>query len=367
MSKGRNRVTIVDIANRAGVSFKTVSRVLNANSNVSAELRQRVERVMRELDYRPNLAARSLRGNRAFAIGLLIGPLGLDQDGTGGSQNSAPPTFFMSLQAGAIMACRSAGYQLTIESVDLRSKRLASELAQQFRNLRVDGVLLCPPLVDMTLVTETLTELGTPFVQILPGRPSANSPSLFIDDRGAAEAMTRRLIQAGHRRIGFISGPPAHVAASKRQAGFLKAMAAHESCEPQVLDGNFTFDSGMRAGLDLLTAPSRPSAIFAANDDMAAGVLAAAMRLGLKVPDDLSVAGFDDSLVATLVWPPLTTVRQPIVKMAQVAVEHLVRAAGEEESMEPAVIEMPYEIVERQSARLGKASAGTNRDRFRGP
>ena len=89
MSKGRNRVTIVDIANRAGVSFKTVSRVLNANSNVSAELRQRVERVMRELDYRPNLAARSLRGNRAFAIGLLIGPLGLDQDGTGGSQNSA--------------------------------------------------------------------------------------------------------------------------------------------------------------------------------------------------------------------------------------------------------------------------------------
>lgn len=349
MPKRSDRITIVDIANRAGVSFKSVSRVINGGSNVGDDLRERVERVMRELDYRPNAAARSLRGSRSYGIGLLIAAVGLHSDEDDNPLYSAPPSFIMSLQGGAIIGCRSAGYQLVIETIDLRSKRLAADLAQQFRNLRVDGVLLCPPLVDIPLIAETLAELDIPFVRILPGTPSENRLSIVIDDHAAAAAMTRHLIGAGHRNIGFISGPKDHLSASKRLAGFLQVIGETQGAAPQVLEADFTFDSGMRAGLDLLRVAARPTAVFAANDDMAAGVLAAAARLRLMVPNDLSVAGFDNSPIATLVWPPLTTVRQPIAKMAELGVEHLVRTSGIDALALPGVLEMPYKIVQRKS------------------
>lgn len=346
MAERGNRITIVDIANRAGVSFKTVSRVLNGNDRVNADLRDKVLGVMRELNYRPNTAARSLAGSRSFGIGLLIGSGLFPAYEDDSSVGPAIPSFFTSLQSGAIAGCRKAGYQLVIETVDIRSKRLAAELRQQFQSLRVDGVLLSPPLVDMPIVIETLMELDIAVARVMPGSQNKQHFSLSIDDHAAARAMTDYLLEEGHRRIGFIRGPTTHIAASRRLAGHLEALGTLPS---NVMEGDFGFDSGMRAALDLLRPVDAPTAIFASNDDMAAGVVAAAMRLGLRVPQDLSVAGFDDSPIATLIWPPLTTVRQPIAMMARVAVERLIAVSRGDVVPDQVEVEMPYRIVKRQS------------------
>jgi LacI family transcriptional regulator len=341
-SQGR-RPTIVDIARSAKVSFKTVSRVLNDNPRVDPALRARVLQAMAELDYRPNLAARSLAGRRGYAIALLIdhSELFSDEDA-----NSYFAPYLVDLQAGALQACREAGYHFFIEPYDPGSGNFPNDLRAQLSRLALDGVVLAPPSADRIELLDALEAWSIPYVRIAPGIDADRAPSVSTDEYRGTLAIAEHLLALGHKRIGFVGGPQPHIAAAVRLVAFRDAVAGR--AELIVHPGDFTFASGLAAGGALLGSPDRPTAIFAANDFMAGGVVAAATRLGLRVPHDVSIAGFDDSAIAHFLWPPLTTVRQPIRKMAHAAIEHLVALAGGEEAPSSR-IELASRLIERES------------------
>ncbi|CAM4109811.1 LacI family DNA-binding transcriptional regulator [Roseateles saccharophilus] len=343
MSARSGSPTIVDVAREAGVSIKTVSRVLNHEPGVHESTRDQVLKVVEALRYRPKQSARSLAGGRSFLIGLLY---------------YDPSAIFVgSVQQGATLRCRELGYHLVVESLHNDAPDLRQQIDRMVLALRPDGMILTPPLCDNPEVLAALRESGTPCVLMSPERDIRGVPSVRMDDVRAAEEITNLLLSLGHRRIAIIKGPPDQSASAARYQGFVNALRAHD-IEPDselVQPGAFTFASGRDAAHKLLSGRQRPTAVFASNDDMALGVLAAAHRLGLNVPGELSVVGFDDSPTAALVWPPLTTVRQPVAEMARAAVEMLVSvqrpdmAAPTDDADLHKVL--PHELVVRDSTR----------------
>lgn len=329
------KTTITDVAKQAGVSMKTVSRVLNNEPNVAKATRDRVMSVAEQLQYRPNLAARGLASSRSYLIALL--------------DDNPSASYTMDMQKGAIEACRKAGYHLLLEPLSLTQVE-KPEVAGLITRLGVDGVILTPPLSDSLPLRETLKLLGMPHVVVAP-RHAAESHAIRMDDEDAAFQMTNLLIDQGHTAIGFILGPEQHGASDERRAGYERAFrqAMLDLDESLIVPGDFTFRSGVAAAETLLSNhDSRPTAIFASNDDMAAGVVNVANRLGVCVPDDLSVCGFDDSPLARIIWPKLTTVAQPIRQMGRKAAELLIDRSAETES---SVHTLDFEIITRQSTR----------------
>ena len=326
--------SIYDVAKRAAVSIKTVSRVVNCQANVSEETRKRVLEAVEALSYRPNVLARGLASERSFLIGLLY--------------DNPSASYVAALQLGVLSRCREEGYHLIVESLDAQNPNLGHQVHSLVIESVLRGVILTPPLCDMPAVIEALGRARTSFVRIAPEKPLAGSSDVRIDDHKAAYDMTAYLIGLGHRRIGFIKGHPDHGAANARVEGY-RAALAHAGLpliEELCVQGFFSYQSGIEAGERLLSLKKRPTAIFASNDDMAAAVLAASQRFNLKIPQQLSVAGFDDSLVAQVVWPRLTTCRQPIKEMAEAAVSSLIQRLPEEGPFER---RLDHELVVRES------------------
>ncbi len=332
--------------------MKTVSRVLNGEPNVVPAMRERVMASVKALDYRPNLHARSLARARSNLLGLLY--------------YASSSAFVMGLQKGATDRCRALGYHLVVEQLDDSGEHVAEQLRHMLTALRPDGLILAPPVCDDPDILRLLTDSGVPCVLISPGMARPGFGNVAIDDVQAARAITEVLIAQGHRRVGHIHGNPAQAAAPRRREGYRQALLAHGLPDDPtlVVPGNFIFASGM-AGCDaLLTLPEPPTAIFASNDEMALGALASAQQHGLQVPRDLSVVGFDDAPLASLVWPPLTTVRQPVAEMAQAAVDMLVlrsdSGATEGDTDTPAAAManrvLPYELVLRASSQPPKTT-----------
>ena len=325
--------TIRDVAARAGVSVMTVSRVLNGERHVSAASRERVLEAVDALGYRPNIFARGLPGARSFLICLLV--------------PEVIPGYVAELQLGAIERCRAAGYHLVAQPYDSRRRHYAAAVTDAIAALRPDGFIVTPPISDDLGVLDVLDASSTAFVRLSPGLEPERGNSISIDEVEAARQMTALLIEAGHRRIAFVRSHPDHLAAAGRYDGYRQALAEHGLPFDDVLvrQGDFDFSGGETCGTSLLTQGVRPTAIFASNDDTALGVMAAANRLGLRTPRDLSVVGFDDSEIARQTWPRLTTVRQPIRQMAAAAAEMLIRPQS------PAAEHrhVPFEIVLRDS------------------
>ena len=336
-------VTITDVAALAGVSTKTVSRVLNREPHVRPALRDRVAEAVRSLNYQPNVAARALAGSRAYLLGLCY--------------DNPSPGYVSAVQLGALAACRAAGYHLLVEQIDSLGQGGVDQLEALLSAVKIDGLILSPPVCDRADLLDLLEARGTPFVRIAPAGRFERGPYVHMDDRKAAYDMTRLLQDLGHRRIGFVRGPSDHSAAPLRQRGFLDAMGdAGLAVRPEwVASGAFSFRSGVGAAERLLGLAEPPTAIFASNDDMALGVMAAANRLGLSLPRELSVAGFDDSPIAQAVWPQLTTIRQPVEAMARAAAGMLVEGLGR--SQDPAGRLLDFELVVRGST--GPAAGGT--------
>jgi len=312
MLGGSGSVTIHQVAERAGVSIKTVSRVLNHEINVRAETKERVQAAIAELKYRPNPSARNLAGNHGYNIALLY--------------DNPSPSYLMDLQRGALESCRAEGFHLILQPCTYLSRDLAREIASLVEESRIPGVILSPPLSDMAGLLDQLEELGVQHSRIAPIDVARGGPYVAVDDRGASYDLIRHLIELGHRRIGIIKGHPDHGAGHWRYEGYLKAMHHYNlPVEDELIaQGYFDFDSGMAAARQLLALKDRPTAIFAGNDDMAAGVLHIAHDLGIDVPGQLSVAGFDDTPLSRHVWPSLTTVRQPVADMARLATMQLI-------------------------------------------
>jgi LacI family transcriptional regulator len=299
-----SRATIKDVSKLAGVSIKTVSRVLNKEKYVREATRAKVDAAMAALKFSPSLAARSLAGRRSFQIALIY--------------DNHSPFYIHQIQEGVWAQCREQGVRMLAQPADVGSPTLAAEVGGLIDETHVDGIILSSPVTDAPEVLAELERRGIPFVRISPGTNHAMTSSVFMDDVQAADDMTTHLINHGHRRIGFIIGHPNHMASDQRLFGYRRALdRAGIGFEPSLVrPGQFDFASGAAAAELLLDLPKPPTAIFASNDDMAAGVLAVAHRRDIAVPDALSVAGFDDTELASAVWPPLTTIRQPTRDLA---------------------------------------------------
>lgn len=336
--------TIYDVAALAGVSIKSVSRVLNRGPNVRPELEAKVRAAVETLDYRPSLSARTLAGASSYLIAAFVdAELTLEHWRSGRGND-----YLSRLEYGALVECRRADHYLMVELIDYGSPSLETRLSSLLRALRPDGVLLTPPNADDPRVMDVLERNGTPFVRLGAETHPERGMRVFMDDRRAAADMTEHLIALGHRRIGFVSGPASYAASRLRREGFEAALKAHglEAGPDLRVEGDFTFEAGRRAGARLLGLAERPTAIFASNDDMALGVLNAAAAMGVRIPDDVAVSGFDDTPSATFSTPPLTTVRQPVAEMAAAATRLLLPGArgvpGQAE-------EVPFTLVERRS------------------
>ncbi|MBC2651226.1 LacI family DNA-binding transcriptional regulator [Novosphingobium flavum] len=325
------RANIRDVAARAGVAVKTVSRVLNGHPYVSADTKARVEAAMASLEFRPSVAARILSGAKSNQIALIY--------------DNHSPYYMFQIQTGCWDLCREKGVRLLAQPVDVADPLVGEQVRELVSESHVDGIVLSSPVTDCEAVLKALDAMDIPFVRISPGTNHALTSSVFMDDAQAADDMTSHLINLGHRRIGFIKGHPNHMASDDRLFGYRRALdRAGIAFEPAlVCDGEFDFDSGVRAGRMLLDLAAPPTAIFAANDDMAAGVLAVAHDRGIAVPARLSVAGFDDTTLARTVWPPLTTIHQPMAELARTATAILI------EGGEICHRRLPHTLVERGS------------------
>jgi len=332
--------TIDDVAARAGVSIKTVSRVVNREPNVREATAKRVLQAIHELNYRPNFSARNLASPRAYLIAVLY--------------DNPSDNYIVSILEGVLSACEEARYGVLLRPCDVSSPRLIDRVHEMVTQRRASGLVLTPPLCDQVALLRTLDADHVDYVSIAPYDENRGKPFVSVDDRRASRDLTEYLLSRGHRRIGFIKGHPLHGAASRRLLGYQDAHREHgiEIDERLIANGLFSFQSGVECGRRLLHLPEPPTAIFASNDDMAAGVLHAAHEMGLEVPAQLSVAGYDDTPIARYVYPSLTTIRQPIRAMAQGAVECLIRSIRQRSGFVPEgpiTQRFDYELVIRHS------------------
>lgn len=332
----RPHATMADVAKAAGVALKSVSRVINNEPYVSEGLRQRIEAAIAQLNYVPDTAARSLAGARSFIISVLF--------------DNPSPNYTMKVLAGAYRACIEKQYHLRIDSIDTSADTasLLQALDAIFRNARCDGFVLTPPISDDPRVLDHIERHGARYARLAPFIDPDRSMAVTIDDAAAAARIADLFHHHGHRRMGLVNGPGQHGAAHTRRQGFVDRLRqiAPEATVAEAM-GSFDFEKGIRAGLELLSLPDRPTAIFAANDDSAAGVMVACSQLGLSVPADVSVCGFDDSWVARTTWPYLTTVFQPIEAMAHAAALMIIERR--EPKARPDRMQLDFELILRDS------------------
>lgn len=313
------KTTITDVARLANVSMKTVSRVLNNEPNVAKKTRERVLSAAKELRYSPNLAAKGLASSKSYLIALLY--------------DNPSPNYIANIQKGAIKACRDNNYYLVIEPLSMANANAGNEVEKLLERLPVDGVILTPPLCDDKDVLSILKSLNIPYVPVAPTIEMNGVSSVKMDDVQASFEMTEYLIRRGHKKIGFIKGHRGHSATALRYKGYELAMEKFNLKIDKnfIVEGDFSFKSGVEAAENLLGLNVPPTAIFASNDDMAAGVVSVASRLGLEVPTKLSVGGFDDTPLAQILFPQLTTVKQPIYEMGQMAANLLINPPAKDD------------------------------------
>lgn len=336
------KVTIDDVARAAGVSIKTVSRVTNREPNVRESTRQKVEKAIAHLNYRPNQSARNLARHRSRLIALVYDdPSAYEVPSAG---------YIIKMQQGALRACQRAHYDLLIHPCNYRSRGVGAELQALIEHARADGIVLAAPLSNMPGIVRAIEATGIRFVRLAPGLDKSMQLSVSTNDREISAEMTRYLASLGHRRIAFIKGDPSHKAVANRYLGYRDGLkqAGLEHSEDLVATGDNSFGSGEHCAAELLEQGNPPTAIFAANDDMAAGVIRRADRLGIGIPDRLSVAGFDDIALARLVYPALTTIRQPLAVMADRAVTALIAAASAGAEQDDVIV-IPAELQIRES------------------
>lgn len=329
------RPTIREIADLAGVSIATVSRVVNGHTDVSEETRELVSRIVREHGYTTNRSARGLAAGRTGLVGVLV-PL-------------VYPVYFSAILSGAAEALYEQELRLVLSPTQHQHDREVSLLDRLIHGM-TDGALIVLPEESSEELTKLLDE-GYRFVVIDPRTPlDERVPSVSAAHASGADQAMRHLLELGHRRIAAITGPRGWVATEDRIRGYHAALAAEGILPDPALEpeADFEIGPGREAAGRLLDLPKPPTAIFAFNDNLAIGALQAARERGLRVPEDLSIVGFDDVEPATIVTPMLTTVRQPLAEMGRTAVSLLMRLL-ERQRFETLHLELGTRLVVRES------------------
>jgi LacI family transcriptional regulator len=338
MSEPKPPSTISDIAQRSGVSNRTVSRVLNRSSKVGEATRAKVQRIIDEMSYRPNALARGLAGGRSYLLGLIY--------------DNPDPFFIDEAQRGVLNVCRELGYELVIHPRG-ESETLSSEVVGSVKRTKLDGVIVLPPLSEDHDLFGELAQQKIPYVRLAAIALDTSDRVVVSNERSAVAAMAEYLVELGHRRIGYVTGPIGRRSTRERLEGFTDALS-RLGCPPSldmIARGAYSFESGIECARVLLGNAEPPTAIFASNDDMAAGVVHTAIEMGLNVPRDLSVAGFDDSALATRIRPALTTIRRPVRAMAGLAASKLIASLeGRHEDARVGVLLDP-DLIVRDSTR----------------
>ena len=304
--------TINDVARLAGVSKKTVSRVINNSALLNEETRERVAVVIKQLGYVPNPQARALALRRNFLVGLI--------------HDNPNAQTVINVQQGILDALHDTDFGLVVRPLDRTSPHMLEDIRNFLERQRLFGVVIMPPLSENEALARLCEELGVRYTRMASAELDDPDHLVASNDRQAVREAVAYLIELGHLRIGLIEGPHGFRSAAERRLGFEDALRDAKIKLPRsmIAEGSYTFQSGLQAGNLLLDQVPAPTAIFASNDEMAAGALHAARQRDLHVPLDLSIVGFDDTAIAAHIWPPLTTVRWPIVSMARSAALKLV-------------------------------------------
>ena len=335
----QNGVTIRAVAQQAGVSAMTVSNVINGAGRASAATVATVRAAIADLGYVPNLAARRLAKARATTLGLLY------------SGRRMP--FLDSVLVGTLRATNAHGLQLILREGDGSGLEAAENIARDLVRNGADAILLVPPFAELLSGSDVVKALGVPMAAIATGRTLPDITTVRIDNQAAMHAITDRVIACGHRRIAYIAGPDHSSVVPARLDGFLHSLDRHGiPAAPDLIvrHGDFDYAAGVAAGRALLANPAPPTAVICSSDDLAAGVIAEASHRGLSLPRDLSVTGFDDTMLASRIWPPLTVVRQPTEDMAFRATQCLIAALTSDDPARPVSDEIfDHMLVERES------------------
>ena len=333
-------LTLEDIARMSGVSRSTVSRVINDDRNVNEATRRKVWEVIQNINFQPNLAARGLAAGRTQVLGLVI-PMAV-------ASVFVDPYFPLLIQ-GISAACTPRGYtiMLWLAQPDFE-QRMASQI---LNNSLIDGVIVASAVQDDPIVTALIQAQSMPFIMV--GRDMEDAPVSYVDvdNRAGAGMAVEYLLRQGHERVATITGPQNMVAGYDRFQGYLEALARyHRVVDPQLVTGGlFDEASGYEAMLALL--PHKPDGLFVASDMMAMGAMRAIQEAGLKIPDDIALIGFDDIPAAALTTPPLTTVRQPIMRCGSMAAEVLIDMIGNPPAAPRRMI-LPTELVLRGTCKI---------------
>jgi LacI family transcriptional regulator len=336
-------VTIKDVARKAKVSVATVSRALNGHANVTEETRKHVLGVAAELQFIPSEAARTLISRRTHTVGALLPDLHGE--------------YFSELIRGIDLAARARGLHLLVSS----SHGDATEAAAALRamNGRVDGLLVMSPHANADFMWGNVAA-GLPAVLMNTRVADGKHSSFAVDNYGGAFAMVKHLVDRGHRHIAFVAGPDSNFEAQERLRGYRAALQELlPDSSSQVLQGDFTQESGWRVGNQIAALTQRPSAIFASNDMMAIGCLSALNEAGLRVPHDVALAGFDDIPMSRYVNPPLTTVRARITELGALALDKLAASIEEPERAEVQHVSLRADLIVRQSTAVPPGTTTT--------
>ncbi|MFV3131568.1 LacI family DNA-binding transcriptional regulator [Niveispirillum sp. KHB5.9] len=329
-------ITINDVAERAGVSIRTVSRVLNRSTKVNALTQERVEAAIEALGFRPSARARGLATGRSFLIGMV--------------HNDHNALVLDSVQRGMVREATRRGYEIVIHPTPTADESSIHDVLDFVGRSRVDGLVVLSPVSTVAGLPEALSAAKVPAMALSPTKLKGFAGILVPDERSAAAEVARHLIDLGHTRIALVSGPANAHSARERRSGFVSALLKAGHGLTGEVEGDYGFNSGVVAAHRLLAMDPAPTAIFAANDVMAAGVLKAAAARGITVPRDLSVVGFDGSVLAEMLTPALTTVHRPLGDMAQLATTWLINMI---EDLDPPVereLHQPLTLVVGESS-----------------
>ena len=300
----------------AGVSKKTVSRVINQSPLVRPDTREKVETLMRDVGYVPDPIARGLAFRRSFLIGMVY--------------DNPTAQFIVNMQYGALDTLRDSGFELVVHPCDSRSPGYIDGVRRFVQQQKLHGVMLVPRVSEDQALADMLDSIGCRYVRIAAVALDKPERMVVTHDYDGAAEVADYLLSLGHTDIALITGPASYRSAVERTSGFLGALQRRgiELPKARIIEAGYTFESGVAVAEKLLGAKKRPTAIFCGNDEMAAGVYRVALRAGIQIPQQLSVVGYDDSPLASRLWPPLTSVRRDTRDTGRVAAAMLLQAEG---------------------------------------
>ncbi|GAC14460.1 LacI family DNA-binding transcriptional regulator [Aliiglaciecola lipolytica] len=337
------RPTINDVARISGVSKRTVSRVINGAANVGEATRKKIEAVIQELNFSPDKQARGLAASRSFLLGLIY--------------DNPDALYIDQVQRGVLDICSAKGYELVVHPCTYKSDDFINNCIKFVKRSNIDGVVILPPVSESRELATSFQENHIKYVRIASLDLDDHANIVVSDDRAALSDLARYIVSLGHQNIAIISGPKSYFSSKERLEGFCDTLKqlGKKVPEERIIEGKNTYESGIDCARQLLIQTPRPQFIFANNDEMAAGVLKVAHELGILVPEQLSIAGFDDNLLASRIIPSLTTIQRPVSAMASLAATKIIAMIeGNEYNVEEQYLVKPHLIIRESTRKIDK-------------